>query len=93
MHKLIGECVMNVRVRLSKVHACFSPRARLARLCSFSSPYQVHDRIVCVGVQVGTHDARESTFRKQTVGIYVESVPCAHAVSLIVRYAKGTIAN
>lgn len=44
-------------------------------------------------MQAGTHDARESTFRKQTVGIYAESVPCAHAVSLIVRYAKGTMAN
>lgn len=31
--------------------------------------------------------------RKQTVGIYVESVPCAHAASLFVRYAKGNMAN
>ncbi len=29
--------------------------------------------------------ARESTFGEETVGIYVESLPCAHAVSLIVR--------
>lgn len=59
--------------------------------------HQVHDRIVFAGVHDLTRMYRvcacESTFRKQTVGIYVELLPCAHAVSLIVRYAKGNMAN
>lgn len=57
---------------------------------------QVHDRKVFVDVQDLTcmHPVcREGMFRKQSVGIYVETVPCAHAVSLTVCYAKGNMAN
>lgn len=87
---------MNVCVRLSKVH--FSCSARPALLCSFCTHatirYMTQQCFLVCRVWISCIIcACEGTFWKQTVGIYVECLPCAHAASLIVRYAKGNMAN
>lgn len=82
-------------VRLRKVHVFVF--GRLSSAPAAHSPSGTWQDSVCAGFN--SHAlcvwlcACEDMIRKQTVGIYEESQPCAHAVSLIVHYAKGNTAN
>lgn len=87
---------MDVCVRLSQVHVCFSSYAQSSFASAPMSPSGTWRDCVCwcAGTELACIVCVcGGEFRKQTVGIYVESVPCAHAVSLIVHYAKGNMAN
>lgn len=96
-HKVTCESVMDVCVRLSKVHVHFSSHVQPSFASAPMSLSGTWRYCVCWCAGLNLHAlcvcACGGEFRKQTVGIYVESVPCAHAVSLIVHYAKGNMAN
>ena len=86
---------MNVSVRLSKVPLFLSSCTDISALSLQQHPsvtIRYKDR-VCSFELAWIVCECESTFQRQTVGIYLEFEPCAHAISLIVRYAKRNMAN